>query len=200
VSAKQPLPNQHDLLHPFYGPENCCLCKAQADLAAEVTRRREAEEKLAEARLEHESSEAVLHMTVSRLGGTVEGRPTLRLNFLQRIDELCQIERHVTTLSAALERYGRHESGCDMSEPDDESYTRVFVEAPICTCGLSAALAGSEVGKAPDVWVSVADRLPPPKEDVLVRTITGRMSVAYRCAGRTSRARNSSVSRRPRVG
>jgi len=29
MSAKQPLPNQHDLLHPFYGTNNCCLCKAE---------------------------------------------------------------------------------------------------------------------------------------------------------------------------
>lgn len=35
-----------------------------------------------------ESSEAVLSMSVLRLGGTVEGLPTGRHNFLQRIDEL----------------------------------------------------------------------------------------------------------------
>lgn len=29
-----------------------------------------------------------LDMAVDRLGGTVEGRPTARVNFLQRIDEL----------------------------------------------------------------------------------------------------------------
>lgn len=38
-------------------------------------------------------AEAVLAMTVGRLGGNVEGRPTARLNFLQRIDELREIER-----------------------------------------------------------------------------------------------------------
>ncbi len=44
--------------------------------------------------LEAENAElnAVLHMTVSRLGGNVEGRPTIRLNFLQRIDELVEME------------------------------------------------------------------------------------------------------------
>jgi len=44
------------------------------------------------ARLAHESSEAVLCMTVARLGGVVEGRPTHRGNFLQRIDELTRME------------------------------------------------------------------------------------------------------------
>jgi len=37
--------------------------------------------------------EGVLTMVVERLGGTVEGRPTERGNFLQRIDELRRIER-----------------------------------------------------------------------------------------------------------
>ena len=32
--------------------------------------------------------EGILTMTVARLGGTVEGQPTCRENFLQRIDEL----------------------------------------------------------------------------------------------------------------
>src|SRR5205809_4202268 len=38
--------------------------------------------------------ELMLHMIVSRLGGTVEGRPTERGNFLQRIDHLVQIEKY----------------------------------------------------------------------------------------------------------
>ena len=42
--------------------------------------------------LAHESSEAVLHMTIARLGGLVEGRPTHRGNFLQRIDALVRME------------------------------------------------------------------------------------------------------------
>ena len=46
-----------------------------------------------ELRLELDGEVAVLAMTVSRLGGLVEGRPTLRLNFLQRVDELREIER-----------------------------------------------------------------------------------------------------------
>jgi len=29
MSTKIPLPNQHDLLHPFYGANDCCLCKAE---------------------------------------------------------------------------------------------------------------------------------------------------------------------------
>jgi len=40
-----------------------------------------------------EGERAVLAMTVARLGGTVEGAPTHRINFLQRIDELRRIEK-----------------------------------------------------------------------------------------------------------
>lgn len=29
MATKVLLPNQHDYLHPFYGAENCCLCKAE---------------------------------------------------------------------------------------------------------------------------------------------------------------------------
>lgn len=36
--------------------------------------------------------EGILAMTVARLEGTVEGQPTHRINFLQRIDELVRIE------------------------------------------------------------------------------------------------------------
>ncbi len=41
MSAKTLLPNQHNYLHPFYGQENCCLCKAEfriRDLEKEVER------------------------------------------------------------------------------------------------------------------------------------------------------------------
>lgn len=38
-------------------------------------------------------SEVVISMAVARLGGKVEGRPTGRHNFLQRIDELRRIEK-----------------------------------------------------------------------------------------------------------
>lgn len=48
---------------------------------------------LATLRERGEREEAVLSMTVSRLGGTVEGKPTQRVNFLQRVDELRDIER-----------------------------------------------------------------------------------------------------------
>jgi hypothetical protein len=48
---------------------------------------------IAELGLEVAKREAVLDMTVGRLGGRVEGRPTIRLNFLQRVDELVEIER-----------------------------------------------------------------------------------------------------------
>jgi hypothetical protein len=37
--------------------------------------------------------DATLHMAVARLGGVVEGNPTGRHNFLQRIDELVEKEQ-----------------------------------------------------------------------------------------------------------
>jgi len=30
--AKQLLPNQCDLLHPYYGTDDCCLCKAKQEI------------------------------------------------------------------------------------------------------------------------------------------------------------------------
>lgn len=42
--------------------------------------------------LEMELRDGVLSMAVARLGGIVEGNPTGRHNFLQRIDELVAIE------------------------------------------------------------------------------------------------------------
>lgn len=49
-------------------------------------------EELARAQRELAMSDAVISMAVARLGGAVEGSPTVRLNFLQRIDELVRIE------------------------------------------------------------------------------------------------------------
>lgn len=48
---------------------------------------------LNDARLAHQCSEGVLSMAVARLGGMVEGAPTHRGNFLQRIDELVRKEQ-----------------------------------------------------------------------------------------------------------
>ena len=56
-------------------------------------------------RLKVDSEGAVLAMTVARLGGMVEGHPTARLNFLQRVDELRGIERENARLREALESY-----------------------------------------------------------------------------------------------
>ena len=41
-----------------------------------------------------------LNMTVDRLGGEVEGKPTHEGNFLQRVDELRRIEETMTTRQA----------------------------------------------------------------------------------------------------
>lgn len=50
------------------------------------------ERELEQSRLNHQSSEATLAMAVARLGGEVEGAPTHRINFLQRIDQLRRVE------------------------------------------------------------------------------------------------------------
>lgn len=55
-----------------------------------------------EARLAHQCSEATLAMAVARLGGEVEGAPTARVNFLQRIDELRRVEAGARADNEAL--------------------------------------------------------------------------------------------------
>lgn len=65
-------------------------------------------------RREHEKQheiaegEAVLYMTVARLKGIVEGAPTARHNFLQRIDQLVDDEqRHAQELAEAKSKEDR---------------------------------------------------------------------------------------------
>lgn len=78
-----------------------------------------------------DGAEGVLSMTVARLGGTVEGAPTQRVNFIQRIDELRRIEeQHYTAMRNIHRRravpdalgYGRLLELCDqfgITETDD---------------------------------------------------------------------------------
>ena len=80
-----------------YRGETIASGEGGEDRAARVTEAvlnlvelRQANERLT---LKSQGDDAVLSMTVSRLGGLVEGRPTARLNFLQRVDELREIER-----------------------------------------------------------------------------------------------------------
>jgi|GEM_PF-6209732 len=64
------------------------------------------------------AAEGTLHMAVARLGGTVEGCPTHRINFLQRIDELRAIENNRDLFAAemigrlGLDRRGYRPPGC----------------------------------------------------------------------------------------
>ena len=77
----------------------CELRDAAIDrLTARVTA---LEAALAQARLDHQCSEGVLSMTVHRLEGIVEGNPTGRHNFLQRIDELRKIEAEYAAVKRA---------------------------------------------------------------------------------------------------
>jgi chromosome segregation ATPase len=74
--------------------------KWAASLGEELHR---VKQRTAEAELQCDMRESTLHMTVARLGGTVEGRPTERVNFLQRVDELRAIEQWGAALAEAME-------------------------------------------------------------------------------------------------
>ena len=67
----------------------------------EILRLAEENERL---KLEKDSSEGVLAMAVARLGGLVEGHPTGRHNFLQRIDALVAREGENERLREAIEK------------------------------------------------------------------------------------------------
>lgn len=75
-----------DDLHPSDVIEKYLAHPAAARIA-------ELEARVAELEVEVAAKEATIHMAVARLGGEVEGAPTHRINFLQRIDELRGIER-----------------------------------------------------------------------------------------------------------
>lgn len=47
--------------------------------------------------------DAQIEMIIARLGGTVEGQPTSRLNFLQRIDQLVAMEKEFASLCPRCE-------------------------------------------------------------------------------------------------
>lgn len=69
------------------------LIEAQTSAAADLSQGyRVLLGKVEEAERTVSSRDGVLAMTVYRLGGMVEGRPTERVNFLQRIDELVSKE------------------------------------------------------------------------------------------------------------
>jgi hypothetical protein len=63
--------------------------------------------KSAAAVLQRQCCEATLSMAVARLGGEVEGAPTHRGNFLQRVDELREIEASLEDRLAARYEEGR---------------------------------------------------------------------------------------------
>lgn len=69
-------------------------CECSADEACRYLQRAEAAEALERVK------DATLNMAVSRLGGVVEGRPTAKHNFLQRIDELVAKEAKLSSLFA----------------------------------------------------------------------------------------------------
>lgn len=68
---------------------------------------RELRAEFAAARGAIEARDALLAMTVARLGGNVEGAPTARHNFLQRIDALRDAERGFRVVWVLRELYNR---------------------------------------------------------------------------------------------
>lgn len=86
-------------------------------LAGELTALRDA---LAEAQAELEMERGVLAMTVARLGGTVEGHPTHRINFLQRIDELRDLEARLSERMSQREAYQRGHAAGEKAGADRE--------------------------------------------------------------------------------
>lgn len=65
------------------------------------------EERVREIEVERDAKESTISMAVARLGGTVEGHPTHRINFLQRIDALRRIEKRIVELEAEPARIRR---------------------------------------------------------------------------------------------
>ena len=85
-------------------------CDRRADFSDSIARRDAAlratcEQVLAE---QKDYYEAILSMTVARLGGTVEDAPTHRINFLQRIDALVAAERSTDQLVQTLADTAAH--------------------------------------------------------------------------------------------
>ncbi len=68
------------------------LEERDADIRGYFKIRDAAKSELECVRLAHDCLVAQRHMTIARLGGTVEGGPTCELNFLQRVDELREKE------------------------------------------------------------------------------------------------------------
>jgi hypothetical protein len=79
--------------------------------------------RIAELELALAGREAQLHMTVARLGGTVEGYPTAMLNFLQRVDELRQIEARCAKLDSAFHKL----STWQLSDPEERAALQQIV-------------------------------------------------------------------------
>lgn len=97
----------------------------------------DARARLAETEAARDASEAVLSMTVARLGGEVEGAPTHRINFLQRVDALRETEAREAALldfAAAFKAWypdccqlldGWHQDGTAWTEWDESVRRRL---------------------------------------------------------------------------
>ncbi len=99
--------------------------------AAAYQDERELRSQITALKAELEKARATLSMTVGRLGGEVEGCPTQRINFLQRIDALREIESNEGVWRE------RAEFHAERSEQARETIARLKAELAEARSGLS---------------------------------------------------------------
>lgn len=91
------------------------------------------ERQLADALLHVSMRDATLSMAVARLGGMVEGGPTSRVNFLQRIDELVEVERRLAEVEVIARKsldYTDCEGECDSNTCPHNALRKIIPPAP----------------------------------------------------------------------
>lgn len=92
--------------------------------------------RLDEATLQFRSSEALIASVISRIGGRVEGAPTQRINFLQRIHELIDVEREYISVEAEVERLRAELAQLRTCVPEHGLFDNDPSKPPCVRCGL----------------------------------------------------------------
>lgn len=116
--------------------------------------------------MSHELSESTINMAIARLGGMVDGQPTSRRNFLQRIDELRWIEEDRKNLQAEIARRDRYRMSCACftGDCDHDTHGECLRDqaAAIEEQAAYIALLESKLGRTADgVVVGAGDRVYP---------------------------------------
>jgi hypothetical protein len=167
-----------------YAEEHARHMVTMGELTSEVTRRREAEDERDALRagiLPYQNQAVDLTARSHALEAQVANWERKEV---QRGSCCSDNEARCRALAAALERAAQ--TFRDFERGNQALLRPHVAEANrIAAVDAEAALAGSEMGKEIDAWVSVVDRLPALQAEVLVRTNKGRVTVAYRCAAGT---------------